>query len=476
MKIKKHYYCLVDNNNKPDFRFIFTNKHDAEKKRQQIKNSTAGETLFVSKNKRDFFIDGIKKSFIDKTKPIDIKKGCWTTLRTTKISLIDTVNPKIYFKEIITTAQEITTPQSITEFKEKIPTLPTAEAKLIKNKFPLTPPIERSTTTQKVINHQKELSSTYFINKSEDKKHSIASRTISAPKLAKLKKTKYLSPVSKKILRLPNFTFLNDLTTSSNYSFLTTKLFAINFTVILLICFSAIFYTNTSSNKKISSALSKEQQRLVTNQTSSSKNIAVLGSMDTKNNILNNSSTKKTPPTDNIDTMVFNTLIQFEKIRSDQLEESIKKMVAGTPMEKMAPYIAKKDKIVAAFLVGISKKESNYGRRVPVLNGEDCFNYWGYRGIRKRMGSGGHTCFDSPEDAIETVGGRIERLVKSGVDTPEEMVLWKCGSDCNATGGWPAARKWIKDVNMYYTKMLNTASNDEQSSEKIRVLNETTSS
>ncbi len=104
---------------------------------------------------------------------------------------------------------------------------------------------------------------------------------------------------------------------------------------------------------------------------------------------------------------------------------------------------------------------------MPVLNGKDCYNYWGYRGIRKRMGSGGHTCFDSPEDAVKTVGGRISRLVKSGVDTPQEMVLWKCGSNCNATGGWAAAHKWISDVNMYYSKMLTPTDTTSESEENI---------
>ncbi len=472
MKIKKHYYCLVDTNNKPDFRFIFTNKHDAEKKRQQIKNSTTGETLFVSKNKRDFFIDGIKRNFIDKTKPIDIKKGCWTTLKTTRISLLDTVKPEVYFKEVIQASQKINTSQPVIELENatnKPSELVTQPVKkktsfTIPNKQPL--PLKQKTTRS-----SKEFSSTYFPKKSN--KITQSQPTNSTLQIAKSKKTIPKSLLSKKIFNISNFKSLPNLKIPQNYSLLKTRLFAMNFAIVLVVCLGIIAYTNTSSNKKISTALSKEQQRLVTSQSlASTEEIAVLGSMDKKNSPADQLNTQDST----IDTMVFDTLIEFEKIRSDQLEESIKKMVAGTPMEKMAPYIAKKDKIVAAFLVGISKKESNYGRRVPVLNGEDCFNYWGYRGIRKRMGSGGHTCFDSPEDAIETVGGRIERLVKSGVDTPEEMVLWKCGSDCNATGGWPAARKWIKDVNMYYTKMLDTASDDEQSSEKIRVLNETTNS
>ncbi len=421
MKIKNNYYCLVDSNNKPDFRFIFTSEHAAEKKRHQIKNSIVGETLFVSKHKRDFFIDGIKKEFISPIKPVKIKNGCWTTLKTTKVSLLDTIKPTSYFTEVIKESQkvEVTQDSIITSFKKILP-----EEKSITN--PENTTTGHSPLPKIIPTSKKQFSSTYF-----------------------------------------NETPLTN--NKKNVSLFKTKLFTANFAVVLLFCLITVFYTNNSSSKKISTALLEKQRKLITEQTANSDEIAVLGSMHKKDTAIENSMSKE----DDIDNMVFNTLMEFEKIRSDQLEESIKKMVAGTPMEKMAPYIAKKDKIVAAFLVGISKKESNYGRRVPVLNGEDCFNYWGYRGIRKRMGSGGHTCFDSPEDAIETVGGRIERLVESGVDTPEEMVLWKCGSDCNATGGWPAARKWIQDVNMYYTKMLNTANDDEKSSEKIRMLNET---
>ena len=128
-------------------------------------------------------------------------------------------------------------------------------------------------------------------------------------------------------------------------------------------------------------------------------------------------------------------------------------MVKGYPIEKMAFYIAQQDKVVAAFLVGIAKKESNWGKRVPVLDGRDCYNYWGYRGIRDRMGSGGHTCFDSYADAVETVAKRIKFLVSNeNLDTPGEMIIWKCGYDCS----WDnpeSMRNWIQDVGIYFNKL-----------------------
>lgn len=134
-------------------------------------------------------------------------------------------------------------------------------------------------------------------------------------------------------------------------------------------------------------------------------------------------------------------------------EEDILALVKGYPIEKMVPEIVKRDRMIAALLVAIARKESQWGKRVPVLNGEDCFNYWGYRGIRKRMGTGGHTCFDSPKDAVDTVAKRIETLVeKEGLNTPAKMVVWKCGYDCS----WDskaAIQKWISDVDYYFQKL-----------------------
>lgn len=146
---------------------------------------------------------------------------------------------------------------------------------------------------------------------------------------------------------------------------------------------------------------------------------------------------------------------KLEKIKNaESLEEEITKMVKGYPIEKMAPYIAKQDRTVAAFVVAIAKKESAWGTRVPVLNGQDCYNYWGYRGKRQLMGTGGHTCFNSPQDGVETVSKRIKTLVEEqGKDTPEEMVnTWKCGGNCEATGGRAAADKWAVDVDSIFKK------------------------
>ncbi|MCX6763365.1 MAG: hypothetical protein NTZ97_01355 [Candidatus Moranbacteria bacterium] len=133
------------------------------------------------------------------------------------------------------------------------------------------------------------------------------------------------------------------------------------------------------------------------------------------------------------------------------LESKVQKITEGHPLEYMAPYIAQRPKKVAYFLVAIAKKESDWGNVAPEKDGLDCFNYWGYRGKENTTHSG-YSCFDNREQAIEVVGDRIERLIKQDLDTPREMVVWKCGSDCSWDN--PAAvEDWINDVAYYLEKL-----------------------
>ncbi len=142
-----------------------------------------------------------------------------------------------------------------------------------------------------------------------------------------------------------------------------------------------------------------------------------------------------------------------EKKDKINFEKKVKKMVKGYPIEKMLPYIFKQDKTTASFLIAIAKKESNWGKRVPVLNGQDCYNYWGYRQKRKRMGSGGHTCFNNRRDAVETVGRRLHTLQKKyNRTTPAKMIVWKCGNSCETHSKY-SVEKWISDVSLYYNKL-----------------------
>lgn len=147
------------------------------------------------------------------------------------------------------------------------------------------------------------------------------------------------------------------------------------------------------------------------------------------------------------------TSLLAEENRQRDLEEEIREMVKGYPIESMVSEIAKKDRIVAAFIIGIAKQESGWGEHVPVYKGEDCYNYWGWRG-KNAVGTGGHTCFASPKEAVDTVAKRIDFLVSSEkLNTPEKMIIWKCG-DCS----WDTQKnmqRWISSVGTYF-KELNT--------------------
>lgn len=152
---------------------------------------------------------------------------------------------------------------------------------------------------------------------------------------------------------------------------------------------------------------------------------------------------------------VVNNLESLREAKKKQvLEVKIREMVAGYPIEEMVPFILEKDQIVAAFLIGIAKKESAWGKRVPLLGKHDCFNYWGYRGKRRFMGTGGHTCFNSQKDAVDTVSRRLEKLIYTEkVDTPAEMmVVWKCGYDCSEHTK-ESTKKWIQDVDLYFHQL-----------------------
>lgn len=138
------------------------------------------------------------------------------------------------------------------------------------------------------------------------------------------------------------------------------------------------------------------------------------------------------------------------------LENNVRKVVNGYPIEAMAPYIAQHNKTTAAFLVGIGKKESNWGKRVPVdKEGADCFNYWGYKGAGSRGVEMGHGCFGSPEEAIGIVGGRLDTLVQEyKFKTSAEMIVWKCGWSCDGHSS-QSVKKWISDVGYYFDKVNN---------------------
>ena len=139
---------------------------------------------------------------------------------------------------------------------------------------------------------------------------------------------------------------------------------------------------------------------------------------------------------------------------SESLGKTMSVMVAGYPLEAMVPAIAQYDRVIAGLIVGIAKKESNWGKRVPVLDDQDCFNYWGYKGAGSRGMAMGHGCFGSPEEAVTAIGERLKTLValRQGSE-PKHMIVWKCGSSCSGHSD-ASVKKWIADVSLYYDRIV----------------------
>jgi len=135
-----------------------------------------------------------------------------------------------------------------------------------------------------------------------------------------------------------------------------------------------------------------------------------------------------------------------------EIEKELYAMVQDYPIKEMVPYIAEYDREVAALIIGIANKESNWGKRSPSKNGKTCYNYWGYKGAGSRGLAMGYGCFASPQEGVEVIGKRIQELADKNINTPRKMVIWKCGRSCR--GHNPAGvRKWISDVNIYFKKI-----------------------
>lgn len=141
-----------------------------------------------------------------------------------------------------------------------------------------------------------------------------------------------------------------------------------------------------------------------------------------------------------------------------RFEKEISKMVEGHPIEAMMPYIAKRDPETAKYLVSIAKHESNWGTYSPKDGaGQTCFNYWGYRGSGDNVTESGYSCFGSPKEAVAVVGSRLDYLVNGlALDTPEELVVWKCGRSCSGHSRSDVAR-WVGNVDLYSRKIERVA-------------------
>lgn len=142
-----------------------------------------------------------------------------------------------------------------------------------------------------------------------------------------------------------------------------------------------------------------------------------------------------------------------KSVKQVRFEATASAMTAGHPIEAMLPNIFEQDVQVAAYLVSIAKKESNWGKVAPQKKGKDCFNYWGFTGEGSRGFAMGHGCFGSKEEAVTTVAARIHELVYTQKRvTPRQMIVWKCGYSC--AGHSPeSVEKWIADVGYYRAKL-----------------------
>jgi hypothetical protein len=140
------------------------------------------------------------------------------------------------------------------------------------------------------------------------------------------------------------------------------------------------------------------------------------------------------------------------KAQTTEMESKLFNIVGDTPLAEMVPFIARRESKVAAFLVGIAKKESSFGLASPSKEGSTCYNYWGYKGTGSRGTSLGYSCFGSAEEAIRIVGDRIEVLVAKERNTPAKMVdTWKCGRSC---AGDPGAPSWVSTVALYFNRIV----------------------
>lgn len=146
------------------------------------------------------------------------------------------------------------------------------------------------------------------------------------------------------------------------------------------------------------------------------------------------------------------TMSDPEKEASRDFITELASILSDSPMLPMVPTIATFDREIAGLIVGIGKKESNWGEHTPKLGqGDECYNFWGYRGAGDRgFTPSGYGCFSTPEVAVKTIATRLIELrdIRSS-GTPERMIVWKCGSSC-AEHSPESVRKWISDVNLYY--------------------------
>lgn len=148
---------------------------------------------------------------------------------------------------------------------------------------------------------------------------------------------------------------------------------------------------------------------------------------------------------------------QAIKQRQEQFEDKIRALVGDHPIKQMAPYMAKEaDPLVVAFYLGIARQESSWGEHVPVHNGKDCYNYVGFRMKTKTLGSGGHSCFATPEEGYNATVKRIKDLIyNEKMTTAKKMVSpWKCGYRPDLDDK-KSVQRWVDSVDSIVKEVLS---------------------
>jgi hypothetical protein len=52
---------------------------------------------------------------------------------------------------------------------------------------------------------------------------------------------------------------------------------------------------------------------------------------------------------------------------------------------------------------------------------------------------------------VDVVASRLNELVnQENIDSPKDMIVWKCGYGCQDSVKTASEKKWISDVNIYY--------------------------
>jgi len=83
-------YCLVDFRNRPQYKYTFPKKEKARECLKRIKNNPLGVTVFFADGRREYFENGLPRSFFaPSNRTVKIKKGCHAKYRVSEMNNLD---------------------------------------------------------------------------------------------------------------------------------------------------------------------------------------------------------------------------------------------------------------------------------------------------------------------------------------------------------------------------------------------------